>query len=173
MIHLKRIDELFDVLKSADVQDFKWLYKTPPKFNASMWVKAGGSYYFCVIGLDNGTLQYSFSSDESEDFEELTGRGELLKILSTAPEVVDTFRAAMEAEGFDDAIVNDIMIQPSKTKRKEEFDSTPAINTSRGRIYHAAMTKWLKRYKYKFEDYNDSLVYTFDTPIPLNIFTLK
>ena len=169
MKHLKNINELFDVTKHADVTNFRWRYKTPPLFNASMWVNnVGGSDYFFMIGLDDGTMQLSFSTDESEDFEEMTGKGELLKIVSIIPVVVDTFCAAMEAEGFDNVLVKDVMIQPSKAKKKEEFSSTPAIETARGKIYHAVITKWLKKYKYQFEDFKDELIYTFDTPLPLN-----
>ena len=174
MRHIKTINELFDVAREADVTDFRWRFRSDALLSASMWIKGvGNNDYFFSIAIDDGAIRISFSADESEDFAELTGHGDVLKILSVIPVAFDTFKAAAEAEGYSDVMVKEMMVEPSKSKEKEEYGSTPALDTARGRIYAKVLEKLLRKYKYTFVDYQDALVYEFDEPIPLSAFNFN
>lgn len=172
MKHLKRIDELFNTVRKADISNFRWIYKSNDTLHASMHVEINSEDYYFIVGLIDGTLQISFSTDEEENFKEITNKGDILKILSVVPSVLEMFKSAAEAEGKGDMEINDLMIEPSKSKEKDE-ESKDALDTSRGRIYHAIITKWLKNYDYEFEDYKDALQYTFNEPVRLSSMTFN
>ena len=96
----------------------------------------------------------------------------MLNIINSTPDVVDAFKAAAEATG-NEYMVGEIMIEPSKSKEKGESRTDWSLNTKRGKIYHAIIQKWLKKYKYTFEEFQDVLLYTFDEKIPLNQITFN
>lgn len=172
MKHLKSINELFNTTRKANVDKFRWHFKSNDTLHASMHSEINGSEYYFIIGLDNGMLQISFSTDEEENFKEITNRGDILKIMATVPSVLEMFKSAASAEGKGDMQVTSMVIEPSKSKEKDE-EGKDALDTSRGRIYHAAIQKWLRGYDYEFEEYKDALEYTFNEPVALSTFSFN